>query len=113
MTTEEYKLQHPEHSHLQGNELWDAMEDSMINTGSDDNVFRWKKGDPDIELSAEDEEEYQKSKEINKSILNYTRIFWKAFDKQQKITKPLSTVQFIIFDVSENDELTQTKQHGR
>lgn len=30
MDVQKYKLQHPEHSHLQRNELWDAMGDSMI-----------------------------------------------------------------------------------
>lgn len=30
MTEQEYKKQHPEHEHLSGNELWDAMEDAIL-----------------------------------------------------------------------------------
>ena len=34
MTVKEFKEQHPELSHLEGNELWNAMEDHMVATTS-------------------------------------------------------------------------------
>ncbi len=110
MDTAEYKKLHPEHSHLEGDALWDAMEDSLLQGAdiaqeTEEGVFRWKKGDPDIELSPEDEEMYQKCKKVNEEgdyrVENYTRVFWKAFDKQEKHSHPLHSFKFIMFDTSE------------
>lgn len=33
MTTKEFKDKYPHYSHLEGNDLWNAMEDSLLQTG--------------------------------------------------------------------------------
>lgn len=99
MTTSEFKEKYPHLAHLEGNELWNAMEDSM---------FEGQNTDPNepIELSEEDEIEYQKALEYNNTqsewpISNYTRKFWLYMDKRLPVPiKPTMTAQFIIFDVS-------------
>ena len=99
MTVSEFKDLYPDKAHLQGEELWNAMEDSLLQK---DNV--WHKGDPDIELSEEDELIYQKYKKANDKsefrVINYTRIYWKAFDKPSE-GKPTSSYSFMVLDVSD------------
>lgn len=119
MTTEEFKKKYPDKAHLEGNALWDAMEDSMLQGDGDimeDGVLRWKKGDPDIKLSPEDEVVYQQYKKWNDEAAtrgemawnDYNRVFWQAFDKPQpKPDKPLSTATFMIFDISDKTETEQ------
>ncbi len=111
MTAKEYKKLVPEHVHLEGDELWNAMEDYLIQGGDGENVTTWQKGDPDIELSEEDEIEYQKCKKFNDEateykVMNYNRVWWKAFDKQVKPDKPTSTYQYMVFDVSNLEPTT-------
>lgn len=40
MTAKEYKILKPEHSHLEGDELWDAMEDYMLRQQSGQEVMK-------------------------------------------------------------------------
>lgn len=45
MTVDEFKNKHPELAHLEGNALWDAMEDSLLNEHQNDEpkvVKDWK-----------------------------------------------------------------------
>lgn len=109
MTVEDFKQKYPHLAHLEGDALWNAMEDSILQNAN------WDPNEP-IELSEEDEIEYQKAKyrhevegiEMAGMVFkdsNYTRKLWLAFDKPQPVSdKPLSTAKFIIFDVSNNDD---------
>lgn len=115
MTTEEYKQLVPEHAHLQGDKLWNAMEEYVL--------AHQDKTEP--LLTAEEEEEYQKAviadrefwaKQGMKSI-NYNRWLWYNFDRVEKRdpdAPPLSSYQYIVFDVSQdkNEEDGKTGDIG-
>lgn len=111
MTVLEFKKKYPHLAHLEGDALWNAMEDSLWQNAN------WDPDEP-ITLSEEDEIQYQKDKILNnKGVLingvnwqmsKYTRKFWLAFDKRIPFDKPTSTYQFIIFDISPKDSLDKS-----
>lgn len=117
MTVDEYKKLIPEHNHLEGDALWNAMEDYMLVHQDNSEPI----------LTEEEEVEYQKALVADRDwwasqgviSINYNRRFWYNMDRVEKRAPdapPLSSAKFIVFDVSdkpkEDDTDKESKERG-